>query len=138
MKQKLKEALYYSKKKNLLDAKKLWENINKKSLNTKKTLNDKTFQNYFKTTMSIFISSRKRSRDAISNNKWQKLFPGLWFTRRPGLIDIFLSSSVNWFQFSRGLIEDDIYIGLGLIFLGHFFSLVISDKSICHLSLMPF
>lgn len=138
MKQKLKEALYYSKKKNLLDAKKLWENINKKSLNTKKNLNDKTFQNYFKTTMSIFISSRKRSRDAISNNKWQKLFPGLWFTRRPGLIDIFLSSSVNWFQFSRGLIEDDIYIGLGLIFLGHFFSLVISDKSICHLSLMPF
>lgn len=137
MKQKLKEVLYYPKK-NFARRKEALRKYQQKVIEYKKNLNDKTFQNYFKTTMSIFISSRKRSRDAISNNKWQKLFPGLWFTRRPGLIDIFLSSSVNWFQFSRGLIEDDIYIGLGLIFLGHFFSLVISDKSICHLSLMPF
>lgn len=129
--------MYYSKK-NFARRKEALRKYQQKVIEYKKNLNDKTFQNYFKTTMSIFISSRKRSRDAISNNKWQKLFPGLWFTRRPGLIDIFLSSSVNWFQFSRGLIEDDIYIGLGLIFLGHFFSLVISDKSICHLSLMPF
>lgn len=129
--------MYYPKK-NFCSTQRSSEKISTKSHWIQKTLNDKTFQNYFKTIMSIFISSRKRSRDAISNNKWQKLFPGLWFTRRPGLIDIFLSSSVNWFQFSRGLIEDDIYIGLGLIFLGHFFSLVISDKSICHLSLMPF
>lgn len=137
MKQKLKEVLYYPKK-NFARRKEALRKYQQKVIEYKKNLNDKTFQNYFKTTMSIFISSRKRSRDAISNNKWQKLFPGLWFTRRPGLIDIFLSSSVNWFQFSRGLIEDDIYIGLRLIFLGHFFSLVISDKSICHLSLMPF
>lgn len=137
MKQKLKEVLYYPKK-NFARRKEALRKYQQKVIEYKKNLNDKTFQNYFKTTMSIFISSRKRSRDTISNNKWQKLFPGLWFTRRPGLIDIFLSSSVNWFQFSRGLIEDDIYIGLGLIFLGHFFSLVISDKSICHLSLMPF